>query len=457
MDDDKPEGVQEQNGHGTPTEDTKAYWEKEKARLEAEKLEAESKNYPRRLELEDKKLESDVRDWYFKSLVVIITSIASVAGFFIGKFYERSSDANKQRFELTLQRDREENEDFSKNLALLSSANVGQRAVAAVALRHYVQSASALIKTDATVSDHGFRFGRLVIGRLDDDSAVEKVVRERDEQRVDQVLRTVSARLPSETDSLILEEYSGLLVAVPGRALPYAVSINRRAGSQLARSAADYVAWSFHDPARFQHQGCQFDSENSHNLANQKEVNQKLDELKELGVRTPMPFEGDVPAGDPASPTFHLLPLIQSSLLDEKFQRECRRVVTLSSQMKESQRVDERSKSRDDLDRAIRVISVSSLTLNRILQQLSGKVAGQDLSGTYMVNGRLDNLDLSKATLASSYLAGQSRYFSCRGCDFSSADLSQLSLLPPFDVTGLKFQGLTSTGALKAYLSTLPK
>ena len=42
MDNDNPEGVQEQKGQGMATEDTKEYWEKEKAKLEAGKLEVES-------------------------------------------------------------------------------------------------------------------------------------------------------------------------------------------------------------------------------------------------------------------------------------------------------------------------------------------------------------------------------------------------------------------------------
>ena len=261
--------------------------------------------------------------------------------------------------------------------------------------------------------------------------------------------------MPSETDLLILEEYSGLLEAVPGRALPYTVSVNRRAGSQLARSAADYIAWSFRNPSQFEDLGCENDQTNPHNSANQKEVTDKLNEIGELGVRSQLPFEGDFAAGDPRGPTFDLSHLIPGSLLNEKFERECRRIVTLSSQKKESQRVDERSKSKPELDRAIGVISVSSLTLNRILHELSGKVAGQDLSGTFMVNGTLDELDLSNANLARSYVAGEFRNFTCRGCDFSSADLSHLHLAHSPDVTG-KFQGATVSEGLKTYLN-LPK
>jgi hypothetical protein len=192
------------------------------------------------------------------------------------------------------------------------------------------------------------------------------------------VLRTVSVRLPSETDSLLLEEYSELLVAAPSRALAYAVSLDRRAGSQLARSAADYVARSLRNPSQFQDLGCQDDPDNPHNTVNQQEVNKIIDgELKELGARTQMPFEGDIDEGSPANPTVQVKPLVLGRWLNEKFQRECRLIVTLSSQETDGQRVNERSKSYDELKRAVRIMSVSSLTVNRILHRLNGQVAGQ--------------------------------------------------------------------------------
>jgi hypothetical protein len=78
----------DEDGEGAVERYTKEHWEKEKAKLEASKLGIEFRNYERRLELEDKKLESDVKDWYFRAFVAIITTIASVAGFFFGKIYE---------------------------------------------------------------------------------------------------------------------------------------------------------------------------------------------------------------------------------------------------------------------------------------------------------------------------------------------------------------------------------
>ncbi len=323
-----------------------------------------------------------------------------------------------------LQRDREDNEDFKKNLALLSSADAGQRVVAATALRLYCLASK----------------NRPLYG---EDPVVEKALRDLDEQRIDEVLRTVSARMPSEADLLVLENYSELLTAVPRRALPYAVNINMRAGPQLARSAADYVAWGLRNPSQFQDLGCQNDETNPHNSENQKQVNEKYDQFKQLVARTPLPFEGSIYKGQRVLPTFELVPVLRTPTLNEFFQRECRYIVDLSSQMKEDQRVKESSKSYDELLRAVRVMSASSLTLNRILQGVNGQVEQRDLSGTFMVNGTLDELNLSKGMFTSSYITGIARKFTCEDCDFSKADLSQFHFSAPCNVHNAKFDGVS--------------
>ena len=406
------------SNEGKPTEDP----EKKKTKLEADKLAIELPGYKNRLELEKKKLESELSDWRFRVAAAVITGIASVLAFFIGKAVERTSDTSKERNELVLQRDREENEDFKKNLASLGSADAGQREVAAAALRLYVSQPDRPLHSE--------------------DHVVESAIRGYEEQRIGEVLRAVSARMPSEADPVVLEEYSWLLVAIPDHALPYAVDVNKKAGSQLTRSAADYVAWSLPNPPQFQDLGCENDDTNPHNAENQKEIEQRYKLFKNLVARTPLPFEGTLYEGEQVLPAFELLFLLRTPTLKEFFQRECRYIVDLSSPMSGGQRVGEASKSYEDLLRNVRVMSVSSLTLNRILRSAKGQVKS-DLSGTFMVNGTLNNLNLSQSAFKGSYLVGIASHFTCEDCDFSSADLSQFHFSAPCHIARAVFHGVS--------------
>lgn len=425
--------MDDNKGKDVASQETKEYWEKEKARLEASKLSLEFQNYQERLRLEDEKLKSDLKDWYFRALTAVITLIASAASFFIGRIYETSTDENKQRFELQLERDRVENEEFSKNVAMLSSADASQRAGAVATLRWYVQHSQ----------------------QLSESPSEDKATRDRAEQRIEQVLRVVSVRLPSETDPLLLQEYSLLLVLVPSRTLPYIVGLNREAGPQFARSAAQYVASNLRNPSRFQPEGCYNDPHNPQNAANQQEVSEKVEELADLTTRTQMPFEGDIDeSGRSVRTRFSAPPLLRGRLAS-LYQLECRRIVDLSSQEKKDQRMNQRTLSSNELLRATRILSFSSLTLNRVLHRLSGQVANQNLDGTFMLNGSLDDLNLSNAKLTESYIAASgAQNFVCEHCDFSYADLSQFYLMPPFNVKASTFKGAIVTGALKDYVST---
>ena len=233
--------------HADETAHDTSYWEKEKARLEAYKLRLESQNYEQRLRLEDEKLKSDVKDWYFRVMAAVLTMIATGASFFIGRIYENSTDQSKQRFELMMARERAENDDFNKSVSSLTSSNAGERAAGAAVLQWYLKRAEA--------------------------DAQDETGAEQAKLRIDRALRMIAVRMPSENDTAVLQEYSAALVDAGQWGLPYAVSINRQAGPQLVRSAAAYIAWNLRDPVRFQPEGCQNDpNKNQHNSQNQEEV-----------------------------------------------------------------------------------------------------------------------------------------------------------------------------------------
>ena len=423
MDDDK--------GKDVASQQTKEYWEKEKARLEASKLGVEVQNYPERLHLEDEKLKSDLKDWYLRIWMTLLTGIATVASFFIGKAFQNLSDEHKQVYELQLQRDRIENEEFNKNIALLSSADAAQRAVAVATLRRDVQHYQDLSQNAAGGQDPNA-------------------------QRVDQVLGAVSIRLPSETDSILLQEYSQIFMSAPSRALPYIVLLNRQAGPPFARSAAQYIAWNLRNPSRFSPEGCANDAKNPSNAANQRAVSAEMAGLSELITRTEMPSEGETDeSGTLLRAWFDAPKLLAVGRLAKFYQRECRRVLEVSSQTKNDQRMNQRIASENELLRAGRFLSFSSLTLNRVLQKLSGHLANQHLDGTFMINGALDNLNLSGAKLGKSYIvASGAQNFTCENCDFSYADLSQFNLMQPIKVNGSIFKGVDPLPyALKDYVS----
>ena len=331
-----------------PTDsNNKEHWEKEKARLEAQKLEIELHHYEKQLKLQEQKLESDLKDWRVRTLIAIVTALATGFAFFAGKIYENSSEDKKERTQILLQREHAESEDFTKNLASLASANAGEREAAAGNLLWYVNQSQKVLE-----STHE-----------------SPITLDLSEHRIEQTLSAVSVRLPSETDTAVLEEYSRLLVAVPDRSLHYVVAINSRSGAPLVRAAAGYIAWNVKNPSQFL-DGCD---------SSRDEIKEQLGKLAELVVRTPMPFEGETYGGQHIIPRFSITPLLGGRLKTE-YAFECRRVMALSASLAESGRAGERAKNLDQLAQAARTMSVSSITLTETLGHLHGKLGGKDLN-----------------------------------------------------------------------------
>jgi hypothetical protein len=399
----------DENDRDRKDDQPKEHWENEKARLEARKLEIEVHHYEKRLHLEQQKLESDLKDWRIRTLIALVTALATGFGFFLGKIYENSSEDKKEKFQISLERERTENEEFNKNLALLSSANPGEREAAAANLVWYVEGCQRVL----------------------DDTNESQISRDRASHRLEQVFSTLSVRLPSETDTAVLEEYSTLLVTAPERALPYVVAVNARSGAPLLRAAAAYIAWNVNKPSDFL-DGCD---------SKREEIAEQLGKLAELVVRTPMPFEGGTYQGNHIIPRFSIAQLLNGRLRTE-YAFECRRIMALSASLKESERTPERSKNLEQLVQAARVMSVTSITLTETLGHLSGKLAGRDLNEIFVVTGNLDGLDLSGSKLQRSYINGWAKQFTCDGCDFSYSDLSYFHLSPPCSLVKADFSGV---------------
>src|SRR5882672_180767 len=70
-----------------------------KEELERQKLEIELLHYRKRLDLEDKKLESDVRDWYYRIATAVATAVIGVCTFFLGQYFQKRGDEAKRELE----------------------------------------------------------------------------------------------------------------------------------------------------------------------------------------------------------------------------------------------------------------------------------------------------------------------------------------------------------------------
>jgi hypothetical protein len=412
-----------------------AYWEARKAELEARKLELEYQQYPERLRLENSKLKADVNEWLFRALFTVLGGIASIAGFYAGKLYERSDESKKEAFQLQLERDRLGNESFHQNLALLSSSDPGQRNVAATNLLLVAERVAAQKLSDP----------------------VNTAKQKQDNDRLAQILGTVSVRFPLESDPLLLEKYSQILAAGGKDALGIATSLDSQAGTQFALSAAAYAAWNLNDPSRFAVAGCQNDPSVPNNRSNQKQVSDRMQEISDLTARSQTPFvEGILEAsGRVANTAFDASSLLKWPELAESFQMECRRILNLSKAQSSATRAQRAATSYDELIRAVQVLTCSSFTLNRILREITphnstgATLERLNLDQTLMLVGSLNGINLSGSSIQNGYIAMTADHFVCRKCNFSSTDMTRFNLVPPFDLDGSTFADATLSNELQ--------
>jgi hypothetical protein len=394
---------------GNPSSQPIADPEPDKSKLETDKLKLELLNYAKRLELEDKKLRLDIRDWYFRAITFFLAGIASFFGGMIVQHYREKSD---QAFQMQQATKRAEEENFSKNLALLSASDPGQRADAAAALEIYVIS--------APVANTGSQPG---------ENEAEKQRKERE------VAKVVSTRMITEPDITALQSYSELLQTIGRPALPYVVDLDARAAAHFADAAGDYVASHLKNPERFQGD-CESDVRQ-----NREDVSDLQHDVSLLIART---------ADPPFSPPFQSDQMLQAPGFINRYFFHCRLILDNRQDQSTAEQKSQRVESLSAVVKDAHILAASSFTLSKILNSLSRHLAGEKLDGAVLVSKNLDETDISGATLKGSYIDGPAKDFTCNGCDFSNAILASFYPYGAWSLKGSRFTGAQLSDVIQA-------
>jgi uncharacterized protein YjbI with pentapeptide repeats len=382
-----------------------------KDELERQKLEIELAHYKERLALEDKKLESDVRDWYYRIATAVATAAIGVATFFLGQYFQSRGDESKRELEVL----QDQNTKFSQVLNSFGSNDPAQRAAAANALAAYLDVAHAGAKETQIQADASRERETLAVQVLANRLAADPELPNKEEYS-----RVLSGAALSSFD-LILGEL---------------VRVNRASALRFARAIGDYAAVRLPEP-KSKDVTCE-------DFPDQVEA--QLGDLRETLSRSAMPFESVFVNGAPVTANLRPDAVLQNATIREYYLFQCNyelRSRRESQVLVQPNRAEQAKKTaslltstQDTLIAEARNLSVSTLTLLALVRRMNGKLKGKDLAGVVLVNGSLDDLDLSGANLQNSVVAGSAKNFKCEGCDLRYADFRGLIL-----VGGASFSG----------------
>jgi len=404
--------------------------EREKLEIELEKLEIERATYKTRMDLETRKLESDVKDWYYRVVTAIGTVAIGLSTFFLGQHFQAKSDTAKRQLEIL----EDQNAKFSQILVALGNSDPSQRATAADALKPYL--------TDVGPQTPG-----------------SKAETEAAETRAATAISALADRLITDTDRGNKEHYSRALTSSGpsslGTSLNEVVRVNRISSLQFGRAVGACLATRLQNPKLQLETDCNSlsDSDDPKLRAAQKEQRNQMEDLENLVLRTDMPFESAYLPGGTALPRFNPLPLITTPEVQSTFQLQCR--YTLEARMQDysdpGKRVPRKAETEnkawrdteDALLLASRNVAATSLTLADLLHRMKGQLKNAHLERVAIVNAPLDGVDLSGASLREAFLEGTALQFVCLQCDLSYADfrylrLAQGCILKLSNVDGMK-------------------
>lgn len=385
-----------------------------KDELERRKLEIELAHYCERLELEDKKLKSDVRDWYYRIATAVVTAAIGVGTFFLGQYFQSRGDQAKRELEIL----QDQNTKFSQVVNSLGSSDPAQRATAANALAPYVDVERA--GAEAT-------------------EVQAKASREREKLAI----QVLADRLIADPDLRNKEEYSRVLSGAAPQSFDFLlnelVRVNRLSALRFARAIGEYAA------ARLPEERPDETCDDFPQLEGQ------LEDIRLTVSRIEMPFESVFVEGAPVQAYLRTDALLGNATIREYYQFQCNyvlrnrreiRSILGTKQSKETKNVDAFLVStQENLAASARNLSASTLTLLALVRRMKGGLQGKDLEGVVIVNGLLDDLDLSGTNLRNAVIAGTSKNFKCEHCDLRYADFRGLDL-----VTAASFQGSQMSG-----------
>jgi len=204
-----------------------------KLELEIEQLEADLRKYDERLFLSDQKLRSDVRDWYYRLVVTVISTAVSVVTFLWTQSYQHHTD----NFKSTSTRIQEDDKGFADTLQKLSDPSVSVRMVAAAGLTSYAEKNPASPNPPTTWQ----RFWTVATGKTDS-TELFNLINTSESRRKANAIHVAADRLNFEDDVRVLKSLGRVLSAGGATSIPYIVQTNRLLANDLVRSFGSLLA-----------------------------------------------------------------------------------------------------------------------------------------------------------------------------------------------------------------------
>lgn len=392
-----------------------------KLELEIKQLEADLQKYDERLVLSDQKLRSDVRDWYWRIVVALVSTMVGVVTFVWTQSYQHYTDD----FKSVSTRIEEDDKDFTDALQRLSDSSISIRLAAADSLVSFAEMIPAK-PSPPTV----FQGLLAVLTGKTDSTEMFDLTEAATLRRKINAIQAAADRLNFEPDVRVMESLGRVVLAGSDVSVPYVAEVNRSLANGLTRDFGSLIAANA--IGRTSHGGCE-------DWASSPDLLQAIDDLT---VRIQMPYQS---AGSDLRFTPSLMFLHSFSVKE---------FVTIQCNLNSKPQGQHLSASdvatlRDSTIRDAKALALTSYVLTQLLQSRSSKTQDSkriDLEGVQLVTGTgLDTIKWANADLDNAYLPGTPVHFSCRGCSFRFAALQDLDLnngstLTDSDMTGAHFQ-----------------
>jgi hypothetical protein len=392
-----------------------------KLKLEVQRLELEQQKYMERLRLSDLKLRSDVRDWYYRVLIALVSTVVGVLTFLWTQSYQRYSDDLK----ITAARLQEQDTRFEHLVVQLSDASPALRVAAADGLSGYVQFRNQKLLAPSTVQ----HFWQLLTNNSAPDQSftLEAQVYQ---QRRTEAIQAAADRLSNESDSQVLEALGRLFLDAKDISVEPVVHANKLLANSIARTFGSMIATTI---AGNNYELCDSWDQNNNQLAT----------AALLLARIQMPYQGEsIQLG------FDFTNFVSHSFMVREFVTvQCHLdVTTLNKRGSPSQLASLQGMFAGQA----KALALTSYVLLQIVKGADHKLT---LDGVQLVTGTGHSaLRLTNLSLQSIYLTGTPSYFSCTGCNLANASLQDLDLR-----NGANFDGSNLCGVHFQELHSLDK
>jgi nitrogen fixation-related uncharacterized protein len=389
-----------------------------KLELEIKQLEVELRRYDERLALSDQKLRSDVRDWYWRIVIALASTIVGVVTFLWTQSYQRYTDD----FKSVSTRIEEDDKGFSDILQRLSDASPSIRLSAADGLLPFAEMTPIAPRPPTLFQ----RFWADLAGKTDSTELFNLVEAATRRRKID-AIQIAADRLVFEDDVRVMESLGGVLSAGGATSIPYVAAVNRSLANGLARNFGSLLAAkAIGDPNR---NYCDAWSSESDPLTG----------IDNLIARVQMPYQG----------TGTELRFEPSKMFLHSF--SVREFVTIQCHLDSRPSgqpilASNESALRSGTVRGARALALTSYILIKFLQAGQSRANASekiDLEGVQLVTGTgFDKINWTEVTLDNGYISGTPAYFSCHACSFRFAALQDLNLGNGSDLIGSDMTGV---------------